>query len=61
MGAREKLNVAYLNGSLVLAAVVGVLAQSWSAFFITLTVLLGFNLYQHEIRPHKPGRRDGKR
>lgn len=61
MGAREKLNVAYLNGSLVLAAVVGVLAQSWPAFFLTLIVLLSFNLYRNEIRPHKPGRRDGKR
>jgi hypothetical protein len=61
MGAREKLNSAYLNGSLLLATLVGGLAQSWPAFFVTLTVLLGLNLYLHEIRPQRPGRRDGKR
>jgi 4-hydroxybenzoate polyprenyltransferase len=61
MGAREKLNIAHLNGSLLLATLVGGLAQSWPAFFVTLTVLLGLNLYLHEIRPQRPGRRDGKR
>jgi hypothetical protein len=61
MGAREKLNAVYLNGSLLLAAVVGVLTQSWPVFFITLVGLLGLNLYLHQIRPQRPGRREGDR
>lgn len=58
MGAREKLNIAYLNGSLFLAAIVGGLAKSWPVFFITLVGLLGLNLYLHEIRPQRPGKRE---
>jgi hypothetical protein len=61
MGAREKLNAAYLIGSLFLATVVGVLAQSWPVFFVTSIILLGLNLYLHEIRPNKPGRRERNR
>jgi len=60
MGARQKLNAAYFHGSLLLAAVVGGLAQSWLVFFITVAVLLGLNLYAREIRPSKSRRREGK-
>jgi len=38
MNARQKLNAAYVQGALILAAVVGVLAQSWIAFGFTLAV-----------------------
>jgi len=50
MGARQKLNQSYFNGSLFLAALVGLLAQSWLVFFLVLFVLLGFILYLREIR-----------
>jgi hypothetical protein len=51
MGARTRLNQAYFNGSLMIAAVLGLLAQSWPLFFLALAVLLGSNLYLREIRP----------
>lgn len=53
MGARQKLNASYFNGSLLLAALIGWLAQSWALFFVALAVLLGLNVYQDEIRPRK--------
>ena len=40
MSARQKLNV-YVQGGLVLAAIVGVLTESWLAFGLTFVVLLG--------------------
>jgi hypothetical protein len=40
MSARRKLNV-YVQGGLVLAAIVGVLTESWLAFGLTFVVLLG--------------------
>jgi hypothetical protein len=56
MGARQKLNRGYVNGSLLAAAAVGWLGQSWPAFALTLAVLLACNLFLGEIRP-RPGRR----
>ncbi len=53
MGAREKLNASYVNGSLLLAAIVGGLTQSWPVFFLTTGVLLAGNLYLKEIRGRK--------
>ena len=40
MSARQKLNV-YVQGSLVLAAIVGVLTESWLVFGLTFIVSLG--------------------
>ena len=54
MGARQKLNIAYLDGSILLAALAGWLTQSWPVFLLTLAALLGLNLYRHQIRPQKP-------
>ena len=53
MGAREKLNQAYATGSLVTAAIVGFLAQSWWAFIIAATILLLLNMSAGDIRPSK--------
>ena len=39
MGARQKLNVSYFNGSLLLAGVAGGLFGSWLLFFVALAVL----------------------
>ncbi len=38
MSARTKLNVAFINGAVLLAAVAGGLMESWSVFFIALVV-----------------------
>lgn len=53
-GARTKLNQAYFTGSAVLAAVVGGLCESWTAFLAALMVLVAANLFRDEIRPGKP-------
>ena len=50
MGARGKLNVAYFNGCLLLAAA-GLAAQSWAAFALTLAVTVFANVYVGHIRP----------
>ena len=39
MGARTKLNAAYLNGALIMAVVIGVSCNSWNAFVVTAVVL----------------------
>jgi hypothetical protein len=51
VGARHKLNAGYFNGSLLLAAALGWLAESWSVFLLALGALLCLNLWQGEIRP----------
>jgi hypothetical protein len=53
MGARQKLNAAYFQGSVVVATVAGLLAQSWTIFLIALGLLVGANVYMGEIRPPK--------
>jgi hypothetical protein len=53
MGARQKSNVAYVQGSLVLAAIAGLVTDTWVVFVVALVVLLGANLYMGEIRPGK--------
>lgn len=50
MGARQKLNRAFFNGSLLLA---GVVTESWLFFGLVLAVLLATNLYLGEIRPNQ--------
>jgi hypothetical protein len=56
MGARQKLNQAYFFASLLVASLIGGLAQSWLAFFLALLVLLTTNLLMGEIRPTRRGR-----
>jgi type IV secretory pathway TrbD component len=53
MGARGKLNVAFLNGSVFVAALVGFLFKSWVAFGFVLALLLIGNFIMGEIRPGK--------
>ena len=50
MGAREKLNASYFTGSLIVAALLGLVTESWPVFFLALAVLLASNLYLREIR-----------
>ena len=51
MSARQKLNAAYIQGGLIVAAFVGALVQSWVVFAIAAAVLIGLSLLGGEIRP----------
>jgi hypothetical protein len=55
VGARKKLNGAFICGSLGAAAIAGLLTQSVAVFLIVAAVLVGLNLYTGEIRPNKKG------
>lgn len=57
MGARKKLNQAYVTGSLLVAGVIGLATESLVVFIVALAILLVGNLYTGEIRPGKGGRR----
>ena len=50
MGARKKLNSSYFLGSLMSAAAVGVLVNSWLVFLIALAVLVALNVQNGDIR-----------
>jgi len=51
MRTRTTLNIAFFNGSMLLAAVFGGLTQSWPVFGIALVALFIGNLLTREIRP----------
>ena len=51
MGAKRKLNAAYVAGSLLAAAVVGGLTGSGWAFIVTAIVLVALNVHSGDIRP----------
>jgi 1,4-dihydroxy-2-naphthoate octaprenyltransferase len=51
MGARQKLNAVYLNGSIALAAFLGLATQSWWIFIASLVVILASFTYTGNIRP----------
>lgn len=53
MNAREKLNIAYVNGSLVIAAVAGGLTGSGVVFGVTLAILIALNVGMNNLRPRK--------
>jgi hypothetical protein len=53
MGARQKLNRAYVNGTVLSAAAAGLLCQSWEVFVLALGILLALNVQHQEIRPHR--------
>jgi hypothetical protein len=48
--ARERLNVAFVRGSVLLATLFSVLSGSWTVFLLVLGVALVLNLWAHEIR-----------
>jgi hypothetical protein len=50
VSARSKLNAAYINGSLILAGVAGVVMQSFGVFLLALIALLIGNLLSGDIR-----------
>jgi hypothetical protein len=57
MNARGKLNVAYVNGAIVLAVIAGVLTNSGIVFGVILVGGVLLSLYLGNIRPsprHRP-------
>lgn len=50
MGARQKLNDGFVNGSLLLAAAAGFLSGSWLVFGVGLVLLVGANVATRNIR-----------
>lgn len=51
MGARTKLNAAYVLGSVLIAALIGALLQSWAVFVVAAVLLIGLCLMDGTIRP----------
>ena len=51
MGARTKLNAAYFNGALLVASAIGLGLHSWSAFIVTIGLLIALQTVAGGIRP----------
>jgi hypothetical protein len=51
MPARQKLNSAALKGAVVVAALIGGLAESWTAFVVAVAVLVVGALLSGDLRP----------
>ena len=60
MGAREKLNVAYFHGCLIVSALVGLVAQNWTLFWLALVVSSALCCHSGDIR-HRPSSRHAGR
>ncbi len=54
-GARQKLNVAYFNGCLILAALVGAFTGSGLIFLVALVALVLGGYVSGDIRPRSKG------
>ncbi len=54
-GARQKLNVAYFNGCLILAAIIGGSAESGLVFVLALIALVLGGYASGDIRPRSKG------
>jgi hypothetical protein len=50
MGARNDLNEIYITSSLILAAVLGSIAQSWVVFIVALVLIVGTLVSTSKIR-----------
>lgn len=50
MSARRKLNQGYVQGSLVIAGVIGAACRSWIVFWIAAAILVGLSLQSGEVR-----------
>jgi hypothetical protein len=49
--ARQKLNDAYVNGTLIVAAVAGLVCKSWTVFFVASAALVIGAIYCGDVRP----------
>lgn len=54
VGARQRLNSGYLQGSAVVAALMGLVFSSWFVFAAAFAVMVLGNLLAGDIRPRKP-------
>ena len=50
MSARKKINVAHINGSLILGAIIGVVTESTTVFAIMTIIFVGSAIYSKDIR-----------
>ena len=50
MGKKNDLNEAFVTGSVILAGVLGLGAQSWSVFLGTLVLSVGLCIFTRKIR-----------
>ena len=50
MGAKTKLNTAYINGSLILGGIIGLGCQSLTVFIIATLFFIGTSYYNKDIR-----------
>ena len=57
MSARNKLNGAYFNGALLIAAAFGAAAQSWGVFVVSLAGILFAMFLAGDIRSSRQKRR----
>lgn len=57
VSARTKLNIAALNGCLVVAAVLGLAFDSWFVFAVVAAVLVAADFHSGLIRPEASRRR----
>jgi hypothetical protein len=55
VGARQKLNSASILGSLLVAAVLGGVTNSWIVFIVAALILIALSCHQGDIRPGKGG------
>jgi Na+(H+)/acetate symporter ActP len=53
LSARTKLNAIAIVGSILIAAVVGVVFESWIAFLITAAGLIALAVHEGGIRPDR--------
>jgi len=51
MGARHKLNLAYLNGALVIATIAGLAMKSWGVFWLVALLFYICAIRAGNIRP----------
>ncbi len=50
MSARHKLNQGFVQGSLVIAGVIGAACRSWIVFWVATVILVGLSLQSGEVR-----------
>jgi len=53
MGARTKLNQFFVQGALIGAALIGVVAESWAVFLAAAAIFIAIRVYSGDIRPDR--------
>jgi len=52
MNARRKLNIASINGALLIGAALGAVTKSWTVFLLAVAAIVASGIYSGEIRPN---------